>query len=96
MVSQARVSSLAGKAILITGASSGIGAGIAVHLASFGTRLALVARNKEALEEVKVDCLAAGAREVISLSYDLAEEKNCELAVEETVQKFKYKNKNKT
>ena len=86
---QAGVSSLAGKAILITGSSSGIGAGVAVHLASFGTRLALVARNKEALEEVKKDCLTAGAREVITLSYDLGEEKNCELAVEETVQKFK-------
>ena len=87
--SQARVSSLAGKAILVTGASSGIGAGIAAHLASFGTRLALVARNKEALEEVKKVCLAAGAREVITLSYDLGEVKNCELAVEETVQKFR-------
>jgi len=85
---QDRASSLAGKVILITGASSGIGAGVSAHLASFGTRLALVARNKEALEEVKNDCLAAGAREVITLSYDLAEEKNCELAVEETVQKF--------
>lgn len=83
------VSSLTGKVILITGASSGIGAGVSVHLASFGTRLALVARNKEALEEVKKNCLAAGAREVVTLSYDLTEEKNCEQAVEDTVRKFK-------
>ena len=86
---QDRVSSLAGKAILITGASSGIGAGVSAHLASFGTRLSLVARNKEALEGVAATCLAAGAKEVLTLSYDLAEEKNCELAVEKTVEKFK-------
>ena len=49
--------------------------------------------TKEALEQVKKDCLAAGAREVITLSYDLAEENNCEMAVEETVKKFRYKNK---
>ena len=83
------VSSLTGKVILITGASSGIGAGVSVHLASLGTRLALVARNKEALEEVKKNCLAAGAKEVVTLPYDLAEEKNCEQAVEDTVRKFK-------
>ena len=86
---QDRGSSLTGKVILITGASSGIGAGVSAHLASFGTSLALVARNKEALEEVKKTCLAAGAREVVTLSHDLAVENNCELAVEETVQKFK-------
>ena len=86
---EARASSLTGKVILITGASSGIGAGVSAHLATFGPRLALVARNTEALEEVKKNCLTAGAREVITLSYDLAEENNCELAVGETVQKFK-------
>ena len=45
--------------------------------------------SQEALEEVKKSCLTAGAREVITLSYDLAEENNCELAVAETVRKFK-------
>ena len=55
-------SSLSGKAILVTGASSGIGADAAVHLAKFGSRLSLVARNKKLLEEVKEACLAAGAR----------------------------------
>ena len=55
------VSSLSGKVLLITGASSGIGAGAATHLASLGTRLALVGRNQEALEAVRTQCLSAGA-----------------------------------
>ena len=54
-------SSLSGRVILVTGASSGIGAGTASHLASQRTKLALVGRNTEALEEVKTACLAAGA-----------------------------------
>ena len=62
-------SSLAGKAILVTGASSGIGADVAIHLASFGSRLSLVARNQGLLEEVKGRCLAAGARSVSGENY---------------------------
>jgi len=81
--------SLAGAVILISGASSGIGAGTAAHLATLGTRLALVARNKEALEEVRASCEAAGALEVITLSCDLAEETGCQQAVEGTVNHFK-------
>ena len=77
-----------GKVILITGASSGIGAGTAKHFASQGSKLALVARNKEKLDKVREDCVTAGAREVIILPHDLAEEKECELAVEEAVKYF--------
>ena len=56
------VSSLSGKVLLITGASSGIGAGAATHLAALGTRLALVGRNQGALETVRTNCLTAGAQ----------------------------------
>jgi NADP-dependent 3-hydroxy acid dehydrogenase YdfG len=44
------------KVVVITGASSGIGAALARHLAPIPTRLVLVARRKDALEEVAKAC----------------------------------------
>lgn len=45
--------SLANKTILVTGASSGIGRGIAIACASMGARVILTARNVERLQETK-------------------------------------------
>lgn len=45
-----------GKVILITGASSGIGAGTAEHLSKLGASLALVGRNANNLSEVIKKC----------------------------------------
>ena len=47
--------------ILITGASSGIGAALARHYAQADTSLILVGRNPERLEAVARDCRAKGA-----------------------------------
>ena len=61
-----------GKAILITGASSGIGRDLAVLLAGYGAKLALVARRAPLLEEVKLECERAGA-EVLVFAGDVAD-----------------------
>lgn len=44
---------LAGRHVLVTGASSGIGQAAAEHLAAHGARVSLVARNVERLEAVR-------------------------------------------
>ena len=45
---------IAGRLALVTGASRGIGAGIAASLAAEGARLVLVARSSEQLETVRM------------------------------------------
>ncbi|WP_439546967.1 SDR family NAD(P)-dependent oxidoreductase [Sandarakinorhabdus sp.] len=50
------MSNVAGKIIWITGASSGIGKGLALALAAHGARLVLSGRNQAALDEVAAQC----------------------------------------
>lgn len=52
-----------GKVALITGASSGIGAGTAIHFASLGCSVALNGRNIENLQKVSAKCVASGLSE---------------------------------
>jgi short-subunit dehydrogenase len=49
------------KTILITGASSGLGAALAEHYASAGARLILTGRNEERLARVAAHCKEKGA-----------------------------------
>lgn len=56
---------LAGKNVLIVGASKGIGRGIAIGFASEKCKIVAIARSAELLEEVKTEALEKGA-----LSFD--------------------------
>src|SRR6266851_5102773 len=51
---------------MITGASSGIGRGLAVELARRGAKLGLVARRAEALDDVVREIEASGSRALAS------------------------------
>jgi acyl-CoA synthetase (AMP-forming)/AMP-acid ligase II/short-subunit dehydrogenase len=56
---------VAGRTVLITGASEGIGAATARQLAAAGATVLLVARNVERLEQVRAEIVAAGGCAVV-------------------------------
>ena len=65
---------LAGKTIIITGASSGAGRAAALEFASYKTCLVLAARNETALQEVADECRELGA-EVLVVPTDVTDSK---------------------
>ena len=62
------------KIVLLTGASSGIGEGIALAMAAKGAKLGLLARRAEMLEDLKQRCIEAGG-EAITLPADVTDAK---------------------
>jgi 3-hydroxy acid dehydrogenase / malonic semialdehyde reductase len=63
--------SMKGKTVLVTGASSGIGAATALEFARLGARLLVCARRVERLREMEPSLLEAGAAEVFSFQLDV-------------------------
>lgn len=74
----------AGLVVLITGASSGIGAELARQWAAAGARLALAARDEARLTQVADACRAAGADALVVVG-DVGVEQDCRSLVERTV-----------
>ncbi len=64
---------LTGRTALVTGASSGIGAGVARVLAGEGVRLALTARDVDGLRDLADELRAAGHPEPVVLEGDLTD-----------------------
>lgn len=64
---------LAGRIILVTGASSGIGRACAIEAAREGATVALVGRDTPRLEEARVACAAAGGAGHLAISLDLCD-----------------------
>ena len=77
----------ASKVVLVTGASSGIGAELARQFAAAGARLALVARDVARLEEIAGQCRALGG-EALVVPADVSDEASCRSAIATTVENF--------
>nr|POE79218.1 11-beta-hydroxysteroid dehydrogenase-like 2 [Quercus suber] len=79
---------VAGKVILITGASSGIGEHVAYEYARRRACLALIARREDRLQEVANRARQLGSPEVIVVPADVSKVEDCKRFVDETVNHF--------
>jgi len=76
-----------GQAVIVTGASAGIGKALALQLASQGAKVAIAARRAERLEQVAGECRAVGG-EVLVVPTDVSDEAQCKTLVENTIAAF--------
>ncbi|CAD6991765.1 uncharacterized protein LOC101450813 [Ceratitis capitata] len=76
-----------GKVVLITGASSGIGAGTAVKFAELGALLVLNGRNEENLKAVAKKCADVGKEPHIVVA-DISKEADTERLWQETLNRY--------
>lgn len=74
-------------AVVITGASSGIGRATALEFARCGANVALAARREEALQDVARECEACGVQALV-VPTDVAQEEAVENLARETVAHF--------
>lgn len=78
--------SLTGKVILITGASSGIGADAACHLARLGAQVSMVGRHENRLNEVADRIVKAGSPKPLQIVADVTND--AKLIIDETIKHF--------
>jgi short-subunit dehydrogenase len=75
------------QAVIITGASSGIGRAMALNLAGQRAKLILAARRAELLEQVAAECRQLGA-EAYAVQADISDEAQCKSLVAQAIEKF--------
>jgi len=78
---------ISGSVVLITGASSGIGAATAMSLAASGAKVALVARRQDRLDDLAAAISAHGG-EALTVVSDITDAAQAAAAVQQTVERF--------
>src|ERR1051325_8039045 len=81
------VNALNGRVALVTGASQGIGRGVALALAKAGAKVALAASNEEKLKSV-VDEITAAGGEAAAFKIDVANEDEIKSGVKAAIERF--------
>jgi len=77
----------AGKVVVVTGASQGIGKALCRDLAGQRPKLVLAARDAAALDAVAAECRTRGA-ETLVVPTDVSEEADCRALVDKAVERF--------
>lgn len=81
-----------GKVVWITGASSGVGEGLAYVLASTGAKLVLSGTNQERLDKVKQQCLnisKSDKNDVLTLQFDMTDSSCHQEKLDQVLKHFK-------
>ncbi|XP_048479962.1 3-oxoacyl-[acyl-carrier-protein] reductase FabG-like [Plutella xylostella] len=77
------------KVVIVTGASSGIGASIAVESAKLGAKVVMVGRNEEKLSKVSSDCASVGKKvQPLVINADVSKDEDVRRIIDTTVQQF--------
>uniref|UniRef100_A0A182R0E5 Ketoreductase domain-containing protein n=1 Tax=Anopheles farauti TaxID=69004 RepID=A0A182R0E5_9DIPT len=78
-----------GKVVLITGASSGIGAATAKYFANLGATCVLAARNEAKLAEVRKECASLGGKvEPLTVVADVTKQTDLERLIKVIIAKY--------
>ncbi|GAB2289374.1 hypothetical protein Dimus_023681 [Dionaea muscipula] len=88
LLSNILLEDVAGKVVLVTGASSGIGEHVAYEYAKRGACLVLAARREKGLRQVADTCLDLGSPDVIVVPSDVANYDDCRIMVDAAVRHF--------
>lgn len=80
-----RFSSLAGKVVVISGASSGIGAELAKLYASKGAKLVLSARRVDKLNDIAKEC---SGTDIEVVACDVSKENDCKNLISKSVESY--------
>ncbi|KAM3965737.1 glucose 1-dehydrogenase-like [Aphomia sociella] len=76
-----------GKVVLVTGASSGIGAATAIKFASEGAKVVIVGRNEKKLQDVSNQCKERGSEPLIVVA-NLTKDNDVQKVVSTTISSF--------
>jgi NAD(P)-dependent dehydrogenase (short-subunit alcohol dehydrogenase family) len=79
--------SLAGKVVMVTGSTSGIGHAVAVRFAAAGARVVALGRDQSALSEVKSEIERAGA-DALTIATDVTDESDLRKALDQAIDRF--------
>ncbi|KAL0318896.1 UNVERIFIED_CONTAM: 11-beta-hydroxysteroid dehydrogenase 1A [Sesamum angustifolium] len=79
---------VAGKVVVITGASSGIGESLAYEYAKRGACLVLAARRERSLQDVAERARDLGSPDVVVVRADVSKVEDCRKVVDQTMNRF--------